>query len=287
MWSAMELWFTEKQLTEKEENTVTFSVRIKDLLYRGSSEFQEIAVYDTYEFGRMLVLDNIIQLTEADEFIYHEMMAHIPLCAHPAPERVLVVGGGDGGTVREVCKHPGVRKVVLAELDPQVVEVSRKYLPTLSAALEDTRVEIEYGNGVEYAASQKDAFDIAIIDSPDPLGAASVLFEEKFYRAVFQALKDRGIMTAQCESPFYNRRFIRRVAHTLQGIFPYFKYYLAPVPTYPGGLWGFAAASRGLDPAEILNPFSPPGARYYTARIHQGAFQLPPFVRGIFREEED
>lgn len=281
----MELWFTEKQLTEGEEGvTVCLSVKVKEMLCRERTEHQEIAVFDTYEFGRMLVLDGIIQLTEADEFIYHEMIAHVPLCTHPAPERVLVVGGGDGGTVRELCKHATVKQIVLAELDQKVVETSRKYLPALSSGFGDPRVELQFVNGVEYVGSVSDAFDVVIVDSPDPLGPAADLFGAAFYRAVARVLKRDGIMVAQCESPFLNRRLIRQVAETILQAFPYFYYYLAPVPTYPGGLWGFAMGSKEYDPRQPLNPFTPLSTGYYTPQIHQCALILPPFVREIFYE---
>lgn len=279
----MDLWFTEKQLTEGTEGaTVCLSVRIKTVLYREKSEYQEIAVFDTYEFGRMLVLDGIIQLTEADEFMYHEMLAHVPLCAHPAPERVLVVGGGDGGTVREICKHPGVRQVVLAELDPAVVAVSRAYFPGLNTGFADPRVEINYINGIDFVNSVREAFDVIIVDSPDPLGPAADLFGAKFYRGVSRALRPGGIMVAQCESPFLNRGLIRQVADHIRQAFPLFRYYLGPVPTYPGGLWGYAAGSKEHEPCQPGNPFIPSPTRYYTPEIQRCAFTLPPFVQSIF-----
>lgn len=278
----MELWFTEKQLTEGEEDaTVCLSVRIKEVLHREKTPFQEIAVFDTYEFGRILVLDDIIQLTGADEFIYHEMIAHVPLCTHPNPERVLVVGGGDGGTVREICKHPSVRQVVMAELDRKVVEASRKYLPALSAGFDDPRVEINYVDGTEFVRTRNDEFDVVIVDSPDPLGPAAALFGSEFYSNVYNALGQDGIMTVQSESPVLNRQFIRKISSRIKEIFPNFYYYLAPVPTYPGGLWSFAAGSKRYDPAQPRNSFIPEGTRYYTPAIHKAAFTLPPFVREI------
>lgn len=278
----MELWFTEKQLTEgEEEATVCLSVRIKEVLHREKSPFQEIAVFDTYEFGRILVLDDIIQLTEADEFIYHEMLAHVPLCAHPGPERVLVVGGGDGGTVRELCKHPSVKQIVMAELDQRVVEASRSYLPALSSGFGDSRVEINFVDGTEYVRTRKDEFDVVIVDSPDPLGPAEALFGSEFYSDICSALKPDGIMAVQSESPVLNRQFIRELCERIKEIFPGFYYYLAPIPTYPGGLWSFAIGSKRHDPAQPQNSFIPGGTRYYTPEIHRAAFTLPPFVREI------
>ncbi|MEW5783985.1 MAG: polyamine aminopropyltransferase [Bacillota bacterium] len=279
----MELWFTEKQLTDQEEaSTVSFSVKIKEMLYRERTGFQEIAVFDTYEFGKMLVLDGIIQLTLADEFIYHEMITHVPLRAHPAPRSVLVVGGGDGGSVREISKYPAVERIVLAELDQKVIEVSRRFLPELGAAFSDPRVEVNIINGVDYVHSMKGVFDVVIVDSPDPLGPAEQLFGATFYQAVCEALTPDGIMVVQSESPFLNRRVVRQVCENIKQSFPGFYYYLAPVPTYPGSLWSFAVGSRQHNPLEQKNAFLPAGTRYYTPEVHQAAFVLPPIIRSIF-----
>lgn len=283
----MELWFTEKQLTEGEENaTVCLSVRVKEILYREKTEFQEIAVIDTYEFGRMLVLDGIIQLTIADEFIYHEMIAHTPMRTHPAPRRILIVGGGDGGTVREVSKYPLVERIVLAELDRKVIEASRRYLPQLGSAFDDPRVEINIVNALEYVRANRSAFDVVIIDSPDPLGPAKDLFGATFYRDVFESLTAEGIMVAQSESPVLNRQLIRQIYTNIRQAFPAFYYYLAPVPTYPGGLWSFAMGSKYHSPLQPENDFLPEGTRYYTPQIHRSAFTLPPFVQAIFAANE-
>jgi spermidine synthase len=283
----MELWFTEKQLTEGEEGaTVCLSVRVKEILYREKTEFQEIAVFDTYEFGRMLVLDGIIQLTLADEFIYHEMIVHTPLRTHPAPRRVLIVGGGDGGSVREVSKYPQVESIVLAELDRKVIEASRRYLPELGSAFDDPRVEINIVNALEYVRANKSAFDVVIIDSPDPLGPAADLFGAAFYRDVYEALTPEGIMVAQSESPVLNRRLIRQIYENILQSFPAFYYYLSPVPTYPGGMWSFAIGSKRFSPLQPENDFLPEGTRYYTPQVHASAFTLPPFVQAIFSSIE-
>ncbi len=279
----MELWFTEKQLTEGEAGAaVCLSVRIKAMLYREKTEFQEIAVFDTYEFGRMLVLDGIIQLTTADEFIYHEMIAHTPMRTHPAPQSVLIVGGGDGGTVREVSKYPQVERIVLAELDRKVIEASRRYLPELGSAFDDPRVEINIVNALEYVRANRSAFDVVIIDSPDPLGPAKDLFGATFYRDVFGTLTAEGIMVAQSESPVLNRQLIRQIHDNIRQAFPAFYYYLAPVPTYPGGLWSFAIGSKRPSPLRPENDFLPEGTRYYTPQIHMSALTLPPFIQAIF-----
>ena len=284
MKSAMELWFTEKQLTEEEISTVCLSVRIRDVLYREKTPLQEIAVFDTYEFGRMLVLDGIIQLTTADEFIYHEMIAHVPMRTHPSPENILIVGGGDGGTVREVSKYPGVQKITLAEIDQKVIETSRKYLPELGIAFDDPRVEIKIIDGVEYVRSLKNTFDVVIVDSPDPLGPAKDLFSADFYKDVFEALKPDGIMTIQCESPILNRKLTRRLYQSIKHAFPNFYYYLAPMPTYPSGLWSFAVGSKRYNPLQPQNDFTPGHTRYYSPQIHLSAFTLPPFIQDIFTE---
>jgi len=274
------LWFTERQT-----KGLALSCEVKETLHAEETPFQKIVVVNTAEFGRMLTLDGIIQTTVRDEFFYHEMIALVPLFTHPAPRNVLVVGGGDGGTIREVIKHPSVEKAVLAEIDERVIEVSRRYLPEISCALDDARVQIRVEDGIKHVKEHKEAYDVIIVDSTDPIGPAVELFSKQFYRAVSAALKEDGIFVAQTESPFFNRKLLGRIYGYIKDIFPVARLYLTTVPTYPGGLWSFTMGSKKYDPLQVdLSNISVPDTRYYTPEIHKAAFNLPPFVREVIGE---
>ncbi|NMB34756.1 MAG: polyamine aminopropyltransferase [Firmicutes bacterium] len=275
----MELWYTEKQTPN-----LGFSCRIKETLCRVQTEYQEIAVLDTFQFGRMLVLDGMVQTTVADEFVYHEMIVHIPLRTHPCPRAVLVIGGGDGGAVREISKYPQVEIITLAEIDLQVVESSKRFLPELSSALDDLRLEIKIADGIEYIRSLQEAYDIIIVDSTEPVGPAEGLFDPSFYEAAFRALKPEGILVAQTESPFFNADLIRTAFRRIKAVFPRTHLYLAPVPTYPGGLWSFTLGSKHHHPLKPLGKLLPRDARYYTPKIHESSFSLPRFVQDLLED---
>jgi len=273
----MNLWFTELQT-----KSLKLSVATEKLLYREQTPFQELAVIENPELGRVLLLDSVIQTSTMDEFVYHEMIAHVAMNTHPQPRRVLVVGGGDGGTVREVVKHPTVEKVVLAEIDERVIRAAREYLPEISIGLSDPRVEIRIGDGNAFVQENSGFFDLVIVDSTDPVGPGEVLFSRAFYSAVFRALKEDGLFVAQTESPFYNADLIARVHADLSAIFPVTRLYLAAVPTYPGGLWSFSLGSKKYDPLELEErDFRPLETRYYSPAVHLAAFALPHFVRRI------
>src|SRR5690554_2194506 len=228
----------------------------------------------------MLVLDGIIMTTEKDEFFYHEMITHVPLHTHPRPEQVLVVGGGDGGTVREVLKHPTVSRVVLAEIDEGVINAARKYLPALAGGLSDPRVEIEITDAILYVREHRNEFDVVIVDSTDPVGPGVGLFTKEFYQDVYKALKDGGLMVAQTESPVNNKELVQKIHRTLQEVFPLVRLYLGPVPTYPSGLWSYTLASKGPDPVAVPDErFLALETKYYTPEIHRAALALPPFIR--------
>lgn len=269
----MNCWFTEDQA-----DGLRFSCRITSVLHRERTPFQEIAVYETEQFGRLLALDDVIMTTDKDEFVYHEMMAHVPLCAHPAPGRVLVVGGGDGGVVREVLKHP-VQEVHLAEIDGRVIEVSRQFFPALAGGLADPRVTVHVVDGIEFVAAAEGEYDVIIVDSTDPVGPAVGLFQADFYRSVYRALRPDGLFVAQTESPFFNGDLIRGIQRTLREIFPIVGLYTAAIPTYPGGYWTMSVGSKRYDPREALAERARGlNTRYYSLEVHRAAFVLPPFV---------
>jgi spermidine synthase len=280
-----DIWFTEKQLSENGRMDVTLGLRVKAILHREKSQFQDILVIDTYEYGRVLLLDGVIQLTRADEFVYHEMISHVPLFTHPRPEKVLIVGGGDGGTVREVLKHPAVRQVELCELDERVCAVSREYLPEVSSGLADPRVNIRHEDGVAYVGTLAGEYDVIIVDAPDPEGPATGLFTGDFYRSVYRALKPDGLFVAQSESPWYNQELLRRINRSVATAFPVTRFYLAHIPTYQSGMWSFVLGSKRYDPLAAAPDTGDVGAlRYYTPELHQAAFVLPQFVSDLLRD---
>jgi spermidine synthase len=273
----MELWYTEKQTPN-----LGFSCKITRTLHTEQTDYQDLAVIDTVQYGKMLVLDGMVMTTEVDEFVYHEMITHVALNTHPKPKRVLVVGGGDGGVIREVLKHQTVEQAVLAEIDNRVVEVSQKYLPSIAGSLTSSRVTLAIGDGVAHVRQNKNRYDVIIIDSTEPIGPAVGLFSREFYQDVYQALTEDGIMVAQSESPFVNQDVIQMIHTNLKGVFPIKYLYTASIPTYPSGLWSFTIASKKFDPLKAdPNQFAILDTKYYTPELHFGAFKLPRFVERI------
>ncbi len=274
MGDPMQLWFTERQTPD-----LALSLRVARTLWRETTPYQELLVAETAAFGRLLALGGTVQLTERDEFFYHEMLAHVPLAAHPGPRRVLVVGGGDGGTVREVLRHDSVERVDLVEIDEAVVRASRAYFPTLAVCLDDPRVRIHYADGIAFVAdAPAGAYDVVLVDSTDPVGPAEGLFQSPFYLSVAHALSPDGIVCAQSESPLLHGELIARTAREMRSAFAHVGLYLCPVPTYPSGQWSFLAASRAGVPSEPRRRPALPGARYYTPDVHRAAFALPPYA---------
>ncbi|MDD4239531.1 MAG: polyamine aminopropyltransferase [Desulfotomaculaceae bacterium] len=275
----MALWVKEQQ-TEH----LALSCRVSSVLHREKTAFQELAVVDTLQYGRMLLLDNIIQTTVGDEFVYHEMITHVALNTHPRPKKVLVIGGGDGGAVREIVKHASIEKVVHCEIDGVVIEVAKKYLPEISCALDNPKVEIIVDDGIKHVRDNKNTYDVIIVDSPDPIGPAEGLFSAGFYGELAEALKDDGIFVAQTESPFINRDLIARLQRDIAGVFPITRLFLANIPTYPGGLWSFSMGSKKYDPLKVDHKKIPEmKTRYYSPAIHQACFVLPPFVQELVK----
>jgi spermidine synthase len=274
-------WFTEFH-----SPGAGFTVQVKQILFTGRSSFQDIAVFDTEDYGHMLVLDGAVQTTERDEFVYHEMLVHVPLSAHSHPRRVLIVGGGDGGCVREALRHPQVEKVTLVEIDEMVVDLSKEFLPSIACHLDDPRVEVRIEDGVKFVKKHRGRFDVIIVDSTDPVNMASPLTRLGFFRAAKEALAPRGLYACQSQGPFFEARGMRRIARTIRRAFPNASFYLAHVPTYPGGVWSFALAGKsGKSTASIAPRPLPKGVQtsYYTSDLHQAVFHLPRFVEEIIR----
>ncbi len=284
----LNLWFEER--LEIGFGSV-LRVLVKETLLLKKSPFQQIAVLDTAKFGRMLVLDGIINVTEFDEFAYHEMIVHVPMICHPCPRKVLVIGGGDGGAVREALKHPEVREVHLCEIDREVVEVSKEYLPEISAGLDDHRVTVHYADGAEFVKRHPGYFDVILVDSTDPVGPGAVLFREEFFRNLHAALSDEGIVTTQCESFFFHREVIGTVLASFGKVFPVTEYYYCMVPTYPSGVIGFAfgckSSSGGKGPADKSRVAALGPLKYYSSGIHEAAFVLPRFAEAFRTPESD
>lgn len=258
-------------------------------MHHERTEFQEIMVLDTVEFGHMLVLDDIIQTTEKDEFTYHELMSHIPLLTHPDPRQVLVIGGGDGGVIREILKHSTVRMARLVEIDQGVVDAARRHLPGISRGLADERCQVVVDDGIKHVAETRGEYDVIIVDSTDPIGPAVGLFTREFYHNVYDALAPGGLFVAQTESPFFNRDLITGIQEVLRQVFPVPRLYWGVVPTYPGGMWTFSMGSRGPDPLELdagtveerfAKRIHHP-TRYVIPAVYRAAFALPPFVREL------
>lgn len=277
----MELW-----LTEKETENLGLSCRIKETLFSGKSDYQTISVVDSYEFGRMLVLDGVFQTSIFDEFIYHEMIAHIPLFTHPKPQKVLVIGGGDGGAVREIVRHDRVETVEMVEIDGMVVEVSNQFLPEISAVMREghPKLQLKIGDGIAHMKAKENYYDVIIVDCSDPIGPGVGLFSREFFADVHRALKTDGLFVQQTESPFYHRGLISRIYRDIADLFPVTQMYLANIPLYPGGLHSFTLGSKKYEPAAVTLPKTMPfTTRYYNQDIHRSCLALPNFVQELIK----
>jgi spermidine synthase len=273
----LQLW-----VEENHDDFLTLRYRVEKTLFSGESDFQHIDIVETSGFGKMLFNDSTVMISERDEFIYHEMISHVPLFVHPGAERVLVIGGGDGGTVREVLKHPSVRHCRLVEIDPLVVEGCRKHIPVTSAALEDPRAEVTIGDGVQFVAVTDERYDVVIVDSTDPVGPATPLFGSEFYGNVHRVLDDGGIAVSQAESCLLELDAQKSLLRILSAIYDRVHVYNYVNMTYPGGLWSFSFATKGeLCPLANFDEGRVRASgiefRYYNPLIHRAAFALPTF----------
>ena len=252
--------------------------QLRASLWEGRSPFQHVEIVDTVSFGRALVLDDALQTTEADEFLYHEPLVQIPLLAHPHPRRVLIVGGGDGGALRHVLLHETVERAVQVEIDELVVTACRTWLPGIAAgAFEHPRAELIIGDGLAYLRDVSEPFDVILVDSTDPVGPAEGLISEEFYRLAAGALSSAGIFAMQTGSPLLMRDELDGAASRMRTVFPIVGTYLGHVPSYPGVLWSWTAGSASLDPS-VPRWSPPPGLRYYTPEVHRAAFALPGYL---------
>ncbi len=283
----MELWFSERHTPH-----VKYSIRVDRQLYSGYSEFQRIDVFDSKEFGRFLTLDGYMMLTERDEFIYHEMIVHVPMAVHPDVKKVLVIGAGDGGVLRELTRYPAIQHIDLVEIDELVVEICKQYLPQTACGFNDPRVHTHFEDGLKFIRRWENEYDIIIVDSTDPFGPGEGLFTREFYGNCFKALKEDGIMVNQHESPFFDEDAIamQRAHKRIVESFPISRVYQAHIPTYPSGHWLFGFASKKYHPVQDLRAvwWNALGfkTRYYNPKLHAGAFALPNYVEELLRDVE-
>lgn len=276
----MDLWFTENH-----SPGVRFSIKINRHLVSEKSEFQRIDILESEELGRILVLDGFLMLTEKDEYIYHEMITHVPMAVNPNIRRILVIGGGDGGAVRELCRFKSVEHIDLVEIDRRVVELCREYLPQTACSLSDSRVDIHYEDGLKFVRGAENEYDLIIVDSTDPFGPGEGLFTKEFYGNCYKALKEDGILVNQHESTFYDEyaAAMKRAHNRIKTFFPIALVYQAHIPTYPSGHWLFGFASKKYHPVDDRNTdwWFKQGlrTRYYNQFVHSGCFALPNNVR--------
>ena len=283
----MEFWFSENHTPN-----VQISIRVDKQLYSGKSEFQRIDVFESPEFGRFLTLDGYMMLTEKDEFIYHEMITHVPMAVHPNVKNVLVIGAGDGGVIRELVRYPEIESIDMVEIDPLVVEVCKKFLPLTACRFNDPRLKIHYEDGLRFVRFKENEYDLIIVDSTDPFGPGEGLFTKEFYGNCYKALKEDGILINQHESPFYpeDAAACQRAHKNIVETFPLAKVYQAHIPTYPSGHWLFGFASKKYHPLKDLNEtrwnMRSITCRYYTTTLHKGAFYIPAYVEALLKNVE-
>ena len=283
----MELWFSEHHTPD-----VKLSLRVDKQLFSMESDYQRIDVFETPEFGRVLSLDGNIMLTERDEFIYDEMITHVPMAVHPEIKKVLVIGVGDGGVIKELTRYKTVTQIDLVEMDEMVENVCRKYLPGNAVSLDDPRVSIYFENGLKFIRRHENEYDLIIVDSSDPFGPSEGLFTKEFYGNCYKALREDGIMVNQQGSPFYSEdaNAMKRSHGRIASTFPISRVYQAHIPTFAAGYWLFGFASKKYHPINDLKAdnWNSLGlsTNYYTTRLHVGSFYLPAFLERMLEEVE-
>ena len=262
-------------------------VRVLRTLFSGKSDFQQVDIIETKDYGRMLLNDGLFMLSEKDEFVYHDMIAHVPLFTHPNPKTVLIIGGGDGGTAREVLRHAEVEKVVMVEIDRMVVDACREFIPQTSSALTDARLELHIDDGVKYVKETDKKFDVVIVDSTDPIGPAAPLFDTVFYKNVYNILAEDGICVSQAETPWDPEDVQSYMLKNQKEVFPHLYLYMYANMMYPGGHWCFGFASKKYNPVRDLDvervKKSGLECIYYNEDVHKAAFMLPTYMRKKFR----
>jgi spermidine synthase len=263
---------------------IQYSYEVSNILHHSKSSYQEIMVFENPFFGKILVLDGVVQITERDEFFYHEMLTHVVMKAHPDPKRIIVIGGGDGGTVREVLRHKTVEKVYFIEIDEEVINVSKKFFPAVACGMNDSRVEIKCMDGADFVKGRNSDIDLIIVDSTDIIGFAKSLFTQEFFTSVKNALSENGMMVTLSESLHFHKEIVIEVQNTLKSVFPVVDLYTAPIATYGGNWWTFSVGSKKLDPREIRRP-DHTDTKYYSEDIHKTAFLPGDMYRKLMAGE--
>jgi len=263
---------------------IKYSYEVENVLFRQKSTFQDIMVFTNPWFGKVLVLDGVVQLTERDEYMYHEMLTHPAMHAHPAPKTVVVVGGGDGGIVREVLKHDTVEAVHLVEIDAMVVETSRQFFPQVAVGLDDPRVSIHAMDGAVFLREADFRADVIIVDSTDIVGHAKSLFAQEFFKNVHQRLADIGIYASHTESIHFHLPMVRQINEVISGVFPVVKVYTAPIATYAGNWWCFVNGAKGLDPAKPSR-WNDLDTVVYCPEMHEKAFLPERLMTKLFSND--
>lgn len=274
--------------TEFNDDGYGLTVKVKETLVHEKTPFQSVDIIETEGLGKMMLMDGLVMTSEKDEYFYHEMITHIPMLSHKNPTNILVIGGGDGGTVREVVKHDCVEKVIMCEIDGLAVDVCKKHLPSIACELDNPKVNVVIGDGVEFIKDKKNMYDVILIDSTDPLGPGVGLFTEDFYNNVKSALKPNGIMVAQSESPIADKKEMKAMYKLLNKVFPIVKPYLGPIPTYPGGFWSWAFCSNDVKPLDYIDEkrasIISNNAKIYNTDIHKACFALPNYVKELIAD---
>ncbi len=279
--SNLDLWYTENWTDE-----VKFSIKVKRHIHSEQSDFQQIDFFESDTFGTFFTLDGLMMVNEKDEFVYHDMISHVPMAVNPDIRKVLIIGGGDGGTAREVLRYSSVEHVDMVEIDERVVRLSEKYLPITSSQLKDERITLHFEDGLAYVKnSEAGKYDLILVDSTDPIGPGEGLFTKEFYDNCFKALSDDGILINQHESPYFefNEKEMVRAHQKIKELFPIAKVYQFHQPTYPSGHWLFGFASKKFDPIKDhkRETWEAIGlkTKYYNSDLHSGCFALPQFVK--------
>ena len=284
----MELWYTEEHCDD-----VRFSIKIDRQLYSAQSPFQRIDIMESKEFGKFFTLDGLMMVTEKDEFIYHDMIVHVPMATNPKIKKVLVIGAGDGGTVRELTRYSTIETIDMVEIDEMVVDVCREFLPQTACKLDDPRVHLYFEDGLKFVRTKENEYDLIIVDSTDPFGPGEGLFTKEFYGNCYKALTNEGILVNQHESPYYAQyaKSMKRAHQRIVEFFPICRVYQAHIPTYPSGHWLFGFASKKFDPLTDFdaNTWNSLGlkTRYYNTDIHTGCFALPNYVKELLVSEDE
>mgnify|MGYP001389456218 CR=1 FL=1 len=283
----MELWYTDQHTKD-----VRFSMKVKKQLASRQSEFQQIDILDTEEFGKVLVLDGELMITQKDEFVYHEMITHVPMAVHPHVRDVLVIGAGDGGTIRELTKYDTIEKIDMVEVDRTVTDLCREHFQETACRLDDPRVTMYFEEELRFVRMEHDEYDLIIVDCADPYGPAEGLFTREFYGSCFKALHDDGVLINQHESPFYSEhsKTVQKAHAQITKVFPISMVYQCHIPSYPSGHWLFGFASKKYHPLQDLDAdkWNALGitTHYYNTELHTGSFYLPTYVKELLNTNE-